>query len=98
MDMKFQTVKAGKANMFLSPVFAQTFATLTGAKVELYQTDGSAGAARGAGFGAGIYKSLDESISGLKPIKTIEPETKLAEQYSQAFERWKKYLEKDLRE
>jgi xylulokinase len=63
MGIRIDTVRAGKANMFLSPLFAQTFATVTGAMVELYNTDGSQGACRGAGIGAGIYRSPKEAIS-----------------------------------
>ena len=63
MGMSIETVKAGQANMFLSPLFKQTFATVTGATVKLYNTDGSVGAARGAGIGAGIYTSMEEAFS-----------------------------------
>jgi xylulokinase len=36
-------VRAGNANMFLSPLFASVFATVCHAKVELYDTDGAQG-------------------------------------------------------
>ena len=56
MGIELTTVRAGRANMFLSSLFGQIFAAVTGTTVELYNTDGSQGAARGAGVGAGIYK------------------------------------------
>jgi len=65
MGIELKTVKAGNANMFLSPLFAEAFATVTGASVELYNTDGSQGAARGAGIGAGIYKGPEDAFTGV---------------------------------
>lgn len=47
MGMPLQVIRAGKANMFLSPVFRQTLASISGTIIELYNTDGSAGAAGG---------------------------------------------------
>ena len=97
MGIELKTVKAGNANMFLSPLFAEAFATMTGASVELYNTDGSQGAARGAGIGAGIYKGPGEAFVGLEPVKTIEPNEKLASSYNQAYQRWENILKKQLK-
>jgi xylulokinase len=97
MGIELTTVKAGNANMFLSPLFAEAFATVTQASVELYNTDGSQGAARGAGIGAGIYKGADEAFVGLEPVRTIEPNEKLASAYRQAYETWKEVLDHQLR-
>ncbi len=83
-----QTIRAGYANMFLSPLFRQTFANITGAVVELYNTDGSQGAARGAGIGAGIYASAKEAFSGLDCKKTIEPDPKEQAAYQAAYDAW----------
>jgi xylulokinase len=94
--IELKTVRAGHANMFLSPLFAEAFATITGATVELYNTDGSQGAARGAGIGAGIYKGPKDAFVGLEPVKTIEPNNKLAEQYKQAYIEWENILKKQL--
>jgi xylulokinase len=96
MGIQLTTVKAGNANMFLSPLFAEAFATVTQATVELYNTDGSQGAARGAGIGAGVYKSTDEAFVGLEPVKTIEPNDKLASAYQQAYARWEEVLKQQL--
>jgi xylulokinase len=88
-----RTVRAGYANMFLSPIFSEAFATVTQSVVELYNTDGSQGAARGAGIGAGIYKSPEAAFAGLKPVKKIEPNNKLSEAYKKAYEKWELVLE-----
>ena len=88
MGVETKTVRAGNANMFLSPLFGEAFATVTGSAVELYNTDGSQGAARGAGVGAGLYKDFKEAFGGLKCQKTIEPNGKLAPAYRRAYEKW----------
>jgi len=98
MGIQLSTVKAGNANMFLSPLFAEAFATVTGATVELYNTDGSQGAARGAGIGAGIYKSPEDAFAGLKPVRKIEPDKKSASSYQEAYQRWEDVLQKQLKE
>jgi len=89
-------IRAGNANMFLSPIFRDTLAGVSGATIELYNTDGSQGAARGAGVGAGIYKSFSEAFSGLQKLQTIQPNTSNKQKYLNAFENWKKYLENEL--
>jgi xylulokinase len=96
MGIELTTVRAGYANMFLSPLFAEAFATLTGATVELYNTDGSQGAARGAGIGAGIYKGPEDAFVGLEPVKTIEPNKNLTRAYQDAYENWANILSKQL--
>ncbi len=92
MGMELNTVRAGHANMFLSPLFAEAFANITGACVELYNTDGAQGAARGAGVGAGVYSNFKEAFQGLKTIKTIEPNPSLFGAYEDAYQNWLKYL------
>jgi xylulokinase len=96
MEIKLKTVKAGNANMFLSPLFAEAFATITGATVELYNTDGSQGAARGAGIGAGIYKSPEEAFLGLEPVRTVAPNKQLKKPYQAAYETWENVLKSQL--
>lgn len=85
-------IRAGMANMFLSPIFRQTLASISGATIELYNTDGSIGAARGAAIGFGFYKNFEEAFVNLKKLKTIEPDTKNASAYQDAYERWEKAL------
>ena len=88
MGLTISKVKAGKANMFLSPLFREAFANTTGTAVELYNTDGSVGAARGAGIGVGIYENTAEAFEGLQQIDTIEPNAELQPQYEAAYEQW----------
>jgi len=91
MGIDIRKIHAGHANMFLSPIFRQTLASSSGAIIELYDTDGAAGAARGAGIGAGIYKSTDEAFCTLKKIDTIEPDFDRTP-YLEAYDRWEKCL------
>ena len=89
-----KNIRAGNANMFLSPLFREALATITGATIELYDTDGAAGAAKGAGVGAGIYQTPEEALSSLKRIVTIEPNLSLNEEYQKAYQRWEIALDK----
>ena len=83
-------IKAGKANLFLSPVFTHAFVNATGVPVALYNVEGSVGAALGAGIGAGIYKEIKDAFADTKPIELIEPtETNL---YDSLYENWKNNL------
>ncbi len=91
MGMDIKTIKAGHANLFLSPLFRRTLAAVTGAVIELYETDGSVGAAYGAGIGAGIYKNSDEAFKTLKHIATEAPVAD-NDDYKAAYERWKACL------
>ena len=88
LDMKPAAINAGNANMFLSPIFRETLASLTGVPINLYDTDGAVGAARGAAVGAGIFKSFSEAFSGLKKIETIEPDKKNLTKYNSAYYNW----------
>ena len=90
VGLELKTIRAGHANMFMSDIFSQTLAGISGATIELYDTDGALGAARGAGVGAGIYASTDEAFATLERRKTIEPSGK---DYASAYARWKQALE-----
>lgn len=94
MGMDVHKIHAGHANMFLSPVFRETLAGVTGAVIELYDTDGSVGAANGAGMGAGIYKDNTEAFSTLERLEVIEPKACDTEAYLEAYGRWVECLEK----
>lgn len=96
MGMELNKIHAGRANMFLSPLFRETLANVSGATIELYETDGSVGAAKGAGIGAGIYKDHDEAFSTLKRLAVIAPEESKREEYIEAYREWKNILEKSL--
>ena len=96
MGMDIKKVHAGKANMFLSPLFRDTLAGVSGATIELYDTDGAAGAAKGAGIGCGYFKDHNEAFASLKKLAVIEPQTKTRDAYLSAYEKWKKQLLKTL--
>ena len=90
MGMEIKTIRAGQANLFLSPLFRQAIADTTGASIELCNTDGAAGAARGAGIGAGIYRNTEEAMQTLRIVDTIRPQQ--PEAYREAYAHWKHYL------
>lgn len=94
--MQPSVIRAGKANMFLSDVFAASFVNATGVPVELYNCDGSVGAAIGAGMGAGIYANAKEAFKNFTVLKTIEPAD--AALYNELYNNWKQSLEKMLSE
>lgn len=94
MGMELNKIHAGKANMFLSPLFRDTLASVSGATIELYETDGSAGAAKGAGIGAGIYKDHNEAFASLKKLAVVEPDVAHRDAYKEAYETWKQELNK----
>ncbi len=92
MGMDIQKIHAGKANMYLSPLFRQTLANTSGATIELYETDGSVGAAKGAGMGCGIYRDNTEAFASLKKLMVIDPQPAVSAEYAEAYARWKQTL------
>ncbi len=92
MGMDIHKIHAGKANMFLSEIFRNTLAGVSGATIELYETDGSVGAAKGAGIGCGIYRDHDEAFATLKKLAVIEPNESNRNEYLEAYARWKNTL------
>ncbi|MGY6522280.1 MAG: xylulokinase [Mongoliitalea sp.] len=92
MGLNLKTVKAGHANMFLSPLFREAFVNMNEVSLELYDTDGSQGAARGAGIGLGFYANTDEAFQSLEKIASLEPEQSLVEAYSDVYGVWKSRL------
>lgn len=95
MGMDIHKIRAGRANMFLSPIFREALATTSGATIELCETDGSVGAARGAGMGAGIYSDSHEAFQGLRLLDTIAPNDSLRTAYGEAYGRWKGKLSEE---
>ncbi|WP_316771383.1 xylulokinase [Pedobacter frigiditerrae] len=92
--MQPKVIRAGKANLFLSDVFAQTFVDVTGVPVELYENDGSVGAALGSGIGAGIFTDAADAFSQHEILKLIEPKNSQA--YEPIYQDWKEILEQEL--
>ena len=93
-NMQPSVIRAGRANMFLSSVFTEAFVNATNVPVELYEADGSVGAALGAGIGAGIFASPKEAFANMKPLHFVEP-TK-HDRYNGIYAEWKKMLEGQL--
>ena len=85
-----KVVRAGKANLFLSDLFAETFANTNSVTVEFYEGDGSFGAAIGAGIGAKIYANASQATAKRKPIGSVDPQQ--TEQYEALYQRWKSQL------
>ena len=96
LGLKPDVIRAGKANMFLSPLFRSSLATLCDASIELFDTDGSLGAARGAALGAGIYKSAAEAFSSLERLDVITPLQSWKQPLEDAYARWKYEVEKSI--
>lgn len=92
MGMDIRKIHAGRANMFLSPLFRETLATVSGATIELYETDGSVGAAKGAGIGCGIYKDHNEAFATLRQLAVIAPDASARAACMEAYARWKSVL------
>jgi xylulokinase len=88
LDIKPTVIRAGLANLFLSPIFCSTLADTTGITIELYNTDGAQGAARGAALGVKHFKTREEMFKGLERIKVIEPQKSRAGTYQKIYERW----------
>ena len=92
MGIEVNLMRAGKANMFQSSLFCEAIANTSEATVELYNTDGAQGAARGAGVGAKVYKSFEEAFVGFNKLEVIEPQEELVKKYTEAYENWKNKL------
>ena len=88
-----RVIRAGAANMFLSPVFREALSCITGNEIHLYNTDGSIGAARGAGIGCGYYRSATEAFAGLKEVGVTEPDRERTEEYESGYLNWKNILQ-----
>lgn len=88
LGLQPDVIRAGAANLFLSPLFRQTLATLTGARIELFNTDGALGAARGAALGAGYYRTREEAFASLRRLETVAPEATDREALETAYRAW----------
>ncbi|MCF0176840.1 MAG: carbohydrate kinase [Bacteroidales bacterium] len=93
LGLEPNVIRAGKANLFLNPMFRKTLASLTGARIELFDTDGALGAARGAALGAGIYKTARETFASLARLDVDEPEKAWSQPLEEAYAKWKTEVE-----
>ena len=96
LGLKPDVIRAGKANMFLNPIFRNTLSTLCDSRIELFDTDGALGAARGAALGAGVYRSADEAFSTLSLLESVEPVADWKDSLTDAYGRWKNEVEKSI--
>ena len=92
MGVEISVVRAGLANMFLSPLFRQAFVNTLNVPLELFETNGAVGAAVGAGVGAGVYKDFAQAFKGLEKKSQETPKPELTQQYEEAYQRWLKGL------
>lgn len=93
MGLKPDVIRAGQANLFLSPLFRNTLATLTGARIELFNTDNALGAARGAALGANYYRSREEAFASLRRLEVVEPIEADREALEAGYQAWKREIE-----
>ena len=96
IGIEAKVIRAGRANMFQSEIFRDTLATVSNVSIELYDTDGAAGAARGAGVGSGYYASFKEAFAGLKKLDLVEPKASEQERVGEAYQVWESNLKKIL--
>ena len=89
-----RVIRAGKANMFLSNIFTSCFVNTLNIPVEMYNCDGSVGAAVGAGIGAGIYATAREAFHHFRPVQLVEPDT--GENYEEYYQKWLEQLQRQL--
>ena len=93
MGLHPKVINAGKSGIFMSPVFLKAFASVSGVRLRLYNTEGSEGAARGAGFGAGIFSTYEECFTGLKATDEVSCDPQLRPEYQKYYLKWKEYLD-----
>jgi xylulokinase len=92
MAIRPAVIRAGHANMFLSPVFREAFVNTLQIPLERYHTDGASGAARGAGIGAGIFTEKSAFL-GLEKIGVDEPDAARVARYQECYAHWRLQLQ-----
>ncbi|MBL3655408.1 xylulokinase [Fulvivirga sediminis] len=92
MGIETHVIKVGNDNLFRSKVFSTTVATLTGCTIEVIETTGAVGAARGSGLATGRYAALDDIYGKAEKVNTYQMSDDVAA-YKQAYNTWKKDLE-----
>ena len=86
--LEARLINAGNANMFRSSIFCKSISSLSGLQLELYNTDGALGAARGAALGSGYYSNHAEAFAGLEKLQTIDPDERLGHELGEAYLEW----------
>lgn len=93
IGLEFSVIRAGYSNLFQSKVFREAFVNTCNVKLEIYNTDGSQGAARGAGIGIGYYSNIEQAFNGLKMIEKLKPNDEVVQKYDSIYQLWKEKLE-----
>lgn len=92
---KFEIIRAGNSNLFQSRIFREAFVNTCNVNLEVYNTDGSQGAARGAGIGIN-YFSPENAFKGLKKLDEVIPDADSVSAYQSIYEKWRENLSKIL--
>lgn len=95
MQVVPKSIRAGRANLFLSDVFTEAFVQLSQTPLELYNTDGSVGAARGAARGIGYFSSDEAVFERDIPLKQMEPDHRTG-RWNELYQYWKHELLKQI--
>ena len=90
--IKANVIRAGNDNLFRSPIFSKTIASLIDQEIEIYDTTGAIGAARACQLHDGNYAAFGKQIMENDYIMSYEPSSTTKE-YKMAYEIWKKKLE-----
>lgn len=96
MGLQIKSIKAGNTNMFLSPIFRDALSNIANAAIELYDTDGAAGAARGAALGAGYYKSYKDAFGSIAKVGEVNPDPSKSAATNEAYNKWLERLNSSL--
>jgi xylulokinase len=92
--MSPNVIRAGKANLFLSDLSLEAFVNSTGVPVELYENDGSVGAALGSGIGVKTFSTASEAFHNIKCLQVVEPT--VTDAYESVYQEWLHLLNKQL--
>ncbi len=95
MGLDVDVIRVGNDDMFQSEVFSMTIATMLDCMVEVVDTTGAVGAARGAGVASGAYASIEDGLAGLSAKQIYEPRLNHM-LCSQAYNLWVSCLDKTL--
>jgi len=89
-----QTVRVGNANLFLSKVFRESFVNSSNIKLQLFDTNGAEGAARGAALGCKFFDNEKDAFNSLEMISETTPDLQSKDKYLKEYHNWKKFLNK----
>ncbi|MDX1912803.1 MAG: FGGY family carbohydrate kinase [Saprospiraceae bacterium] len=95
MGISISKMRVGGGNLFESAIFSSTISTLLNIEIEIYDTNGAAGAARAAGVAVGLYTNPEEAAGCLlNVLQKQEPQSADSPALEAAYVRWCNYLNK----